>query len=331
MRLSKKSFFSIAASALICLSGCIEAFPAAEGKFERTLSVTGSVDLHVSTGAGKIEVRAGNSGMVLVYGFIKARDDRRAGAQEKVRYLEANPPIEQNGNSIRIGRIPEEAYRNNISINYELIVPAETRLRAETGSGSQRINDIRGPVNANTGSGSIAMFGIGAAVTARTGSGSIELDAVAGRVEASTGSGSIRAERVQGAIRAGTGSGSITLEQTMPERSEAADVEASTGSGSIRISGAFGPLAASTGSGGITATGNPGGDWKLHSSSGDVTLYLNRDAAFDLYAHSSSGRMTLDHPLTVMGTISRHELRGKVRGGGNLVDVRTSSGRIVIQ
>jgi ribosomal protein S9 len=62
-----------------------------------------------------------------------------------------------------------------------------------------------------------------------------------------------------------------------------------------------------------------------------VTLHLNRDAAFDLYAHASSGRITVDHPLTVTGTLSRHEMRGKVRGGGNLIEIRTSSGGITIR
>ncbi len=74
----------------IAFPACDWAYPAVEGRFERTLSVSGPVDLEVLTGSGRIEVRAGSSSVVQVIGVIRARDDWRSSAQEKVRYLEAN-------------------------------------------------------------------------------------------------------------------------------------------------------------------------------------------------------------------------------------------------
>ena len=331
MRLSGKCLLALCSIALIGLTACYEAFPAVEGKFERTLSVSGPVDLDVATGSGRIEVRVGSSSVVQVHGFIRARDDWHANAQEKVRYLENNPPVEQSGNVIRIGRIENEDYRNNVSISYEITVPTETRLHSRTGSGSQRIDGIRGPANAGTGSGSINMSQIGGDASARTGSGSIELDMIAGRVDASTGSGSIRAERIGGGVKADTGSGSVMLELTQAERGGVRDVEVSTGSGRVEVMGVDGSLSVSTGSGSIVASGNPGGSWKLRASSGGVTVRLRPDAAFDLYAYSGSRRITINHPLTVMGTVSPHEMQGKVRGGGNPINIRTSSGSITIQ
>lgn len=108
MRLSEKCLLAFCSMALIGLTACYEAFPAVEGKFERTLAVSGPVDLDVTTGSGRIEVRVGSSSVVQVYGLIRARDDWHSNAQEKVRYLEKNPPIEQSGNVIRIGRIENE-------------------------------------------------------------------------------------------------------------------------------------------------------------------------------------------------------------------------------
>jgi hypothetical protein len=102
------------------------AFPAIEGGFDRTLNTTGPVTLDISTGSGSIEVRAGAPGTLKIRGLIKARDDRHATADEKVRYLEANPPIEQNGNTVRIGRIDEEAYRNSVSISYVVEAPGHS-------------------------------------------------------------------------------------------------------------------------------------------------------------------------------------------------------------
>jgi DUF4097 and DUF4098 domain-containing protein YvlB len=318
-------------SYLFALAACDIAYPAVEGKFDRTLKVTGRVELEVTTGSGSIDIRAGSSSVVEIHGMIRANDDWQNNAQEKVRYLTTNPPVEQNGNVIRIGQIEDRTYRNNVSIAYEIVVPAETQIQAKTGSGSERVEGVRGPVEASTGSGSISLYSIASDVNARTGSGSIHLDQVTGNVEAHTGSGSIRGGNITGSIKADTGSGGIGLGQTSAESGATREVEVSTGSGSIEITGVNGPLRAESHSGGISVTGNPSGDWELDASSGSVTLALTANAAFDLYAHSSSGRISVDHPVTVSGTISKHEMRGKVRGGGHLIDVRTSSGGITIR
>ena len=331
MRLSRQAAFLLTCAFSLTFQGCVFAYPAVEGKFERTLSVAGPVVLEVSNGSGKIEVRAGSSSTVQIYGLIQARDDWRNNAREKVNYLSSNPPIEQSGNVIKIGRISDEAYRNNVSISYEITVPAETRVQSKTGSGSQSVDGVRGPVDASTGSGSINMYHIGGDVTARTGSGSIVLDDVSGRIEAGTGSGSIRAEHIAGSIQASTGSGSVTLGQVSAEQGGSRDVEVHTGSGSIEVSGVNGSLRAVSGSGGIRASGTPAGDWSVEASSGSVTLHVGANTAFELNEHASSGRITVDHPITVTGTASKRDMRGTVLGGGRLIQVRTGSGSITIR
>jgi DUF4097 and DUF4098 domain-containing protein YvlB len=80
-----------------------------------------------------------------------------------------------------------------------------------------------------------------------------------------------------------------------------------------------------TGSGSIRASGNPIGNWSVQTSSGSVSIEMTPNAAFDLYAHTGSGRIDTNLSVEVKGSMSRNELRGKVRGGGNLVEVRTSS------
>src|SRR2546422_3882519 len=46
----------------------------AEGSFQRTLHVTGPVNLDVSTGSGSIQIRTGGSNQVQVNGHIKTRE-----------------------------------------------------------------------------------------------------------------------------------------------------------------------------------------------------------------------------------------------------------------
>ena len=274
------------------------------GSFERSLEVTGRVDLDVRTGSGSISVKTGGDGVVSIHGRITAR---KAGAQAKVRRLEANPPIQQNGNAIYIGEIEDRDLRRNVSISYEIVVPADTELVAKSGSGSQSIGDVAGPVKASSGSGSLQIGSIG------------------GNVTVSTGSGSIRVEAVTGALRAETGSGSVVVEET------AGDVEVETGSGPVRVHGIRGALEVSTGSGGIEAEGDLAADWRLNASSGGIRVRIPTDAQFELHARTSSGNIDSDHPVEVVGKLSRKEMNGTVRGGGHRLDLKTSSGSIRIR
>lgn len=279
-------------AALAALS-CRASFGAdAEGSFERTLTVTGPVDLDVQTGSGGIEVRAGGASAVVIRASIRVRDGffGSQSAAQRVHAIESHPPIQQNGNVIRIGHREDPELRRNVSIAYELTVPAETKLRSNTGSGHVIVDGVRGPVNAETGSGSVTISKIRDEVRAHTGSGRMELDDIESSVDAHTGSGSIRASGIRGRITADTGSGGVHVEQT--------------GSGDIRA----------------------------HTGSGGVTVHTPAKGGFDLRAHTGSGSITVDRPMTVQGTITKHELMAKVGGGGSaIVDVRTGSGSIRIQ
>jgi hypothetical protein len=315
-----------AIAVLVCLQA-LPAAAAAEGSFQRTLPVTGPVRINLTTGSGDVQVRSGNSGRVQVTGRIRASLEWFGGnAEEKIKRLEANPPIQQSGNDIRIGHIDDPDLRRNISISYDVTVPAETELRVESGSGNQTVDGIRGPLEVSAGSGGLKISDIGDRVHAETGSGDIEIDRVKGNVHAKTGSGSIEAEEIAGGFEADSGSGHITLHQTAP-----GSVRVDTGSGGMNLRGVRGSLEAKAGSGTIEAEGSPTGAWSLHTGSGSVALKIPSDAAFDLAAHTSSGSISVEQPHTVQGSIGRKEIRGRVGGGGVPVDVETGSGDIQIQ
>ena len=312
-------FFLLAATRL-------PAAASSEGSFQRTLQVTGPVHLDLNTGSGSVNVRTGSSSEVQVTGHVKVTNWFGGDADERIKRIEANPPIQQNGNDIRIGHTNDTELLHNISISYELVVPPETELHSHTGSGSQSVEGIRRTVEIESGSGSLKLSDIGDTVRAETGSGEIVIDRVKGNVQTKTGSGSIHATDIAGGFEAHTGSGHITLEQTA-----SGSVHADTGSGGMELRGVHGSLEAQAGSGTITAEGNPTGAWTVHSGSGTIRLKLASDAAFDLDAHTSSGSISVSQPVTVQGSMGRKELRGKVRGGGVPVEVQTGSGNIEIQ
>lgn len=302
----------------------------AKGSFQRTLTVSGRPDIEVVTGSGRIEVVSGREGQIEVRGEIRAGHDwgwnrnSRLSPEERVRRIEANPPIEQNGNTIRIGHIDDRDLQNGVSISYLLTVPAASLLRAKTGSGSQRIEGVKGEVNSSTGSGSIVARDVGS-LSASTGSGSIQADRIDASFRASTGSGSIHATGVGGAITARTGSGSIEVVQ-----SGSGNADVSSSSGTVRVRGLRGALRASTTSGGLHIQGQPTGDWELNSSSGGVHIDLPPNSGFELDATTSSGSIDVGMPISMRST-SKRSLRGTVGGGGSRLAVRTSSGSIDIK
>ncbi|MGH9775884.1 MAG: DUF4097 family beta strand repeat-containing protein [Candidatus Acidiferrales bacterium] len=307
----------------------IPAFARTEGRFERTLQVNGPVDLQVSTGSGSIHVRAGSDGSVRVVCNIRANNSWRGSdsdAEQKIQYLEAHPPIEQDGNTIRIGHVDDEELTRHLSLSYEIETPAATQLRSTSGSGSLDAEGIAGPVEATTGSGSIGMKKIGGEVNGRTGSGGITLEDVHGAVHAQAGSGGITGRNVAGNFTASTGSGSIELEQSGP-----GDVDIETGSGGAELRGVKGSVRVSAGSGSISVDGAPAGPWRLRTGSGSVEVRLPQDAAFELSARTGSGGIESSLPITVQGRISPREIHGTVHGGGPLMELSTSSGNIRIE
>src|ERR1700730_2763231 len=325
LMLSAWAVASMTVAALVCLAA-LPAAAAAGGSFQRALQVSGPVHLELTTGSGNVEVRTGNSSQVQVTGHIRASEWFGANVEEKIKRLEATPPSQQSGNDIRIGHIDYPELRHNISISYQVVVPVETDLRMQSGSGDQRVEGIRGPLEVSSGSGGLKISSIGERVHAETGSGDIDINGVKGNVHAKTGSGSIDASDIAGAFEANSGSGRITLQQTAP-----GSVRVDTGSGGMELHGVEGSLEAKAGSGTIQAEGSPTGAWTVHTGSGEVNLKLPSNAALDLDAHTSSGSISIDQPHTVQGSIGRKEVRGRVGGGGVPVEVETGSGDIQIR
>ena len=296
------------------------------GAFDRNFNVNGAVSLNVENGSGSVNVRRGGSGSVSIHAEIRSNNWLGSASDSDIKEIEQNPPVKQDGNNIRIYKV-EGSLGRHISINYEINVPEETKVDAQTGSGSVTVEMIKGPATVATGSGSIRVRQIASQAQASTGSGSIEINDIQGPVQVKTGSGSINGEGIAGAFRGETGSGHMEVRLSAP-----GDVYATTGSGHITLEGVDGKLYAHTGSGGLEVSGSPRSDWELHSGSGGVTLHVPNNMGFDIDAHAGSGSVNVAGPITMESSMSnRHEVRGKVRGGGARVEATTGSGSISIE
>jgi DUF4097 and DUF4098 domain-containing protein YvlB len=157
----------------------------------------------------------------------------------------------------------------------------------------------------------------------------LKLARLTGEMRFQTGSGNVRGHELSGPVKVKAGSGDIELEEI-----GAGDVDIRTGSGNITVSGINGGFRAEAGSGNIHGKGLPKNMWSVRAGSGNVTLYVPSDAAFDVDISSNSGNVTLGHPVstTIQGRVqeSRKSVVGKVRGGGPMVSVHTSSGNVQV-
>ncbi len=281
-------------------------FASVVGTFDRSFQVNGTVDLEVLTRSGDIIVRNGAAGTVSIHAKIHSGNSWLGGDHKaEVQQLQSNPPIRQNGNSIRIDYVNI----TNIAVDYEITAPENTAIRTHSGSGDQIVEGLKGNVDLESGS------------------GDLKLARLTGEMRFQTGSGDVRGRELSGPARIKATSGDIEIEET-----GAGDVDVRTGSGDITVSGINGGFHAEAGSGDIHGKGLPKNMWSVRTGSGDVTLHVPSDAAFDVDISSSSGTVTVGHPVstTIQGRVqgSKKSVVGKVRGGGPMVSVHTGSGDV---
>jgi len=304
---SSRSVFAIALVVFFASAMVFASTP--QGTFEKTLTVSGPVDLEVLTHSGDVTVRAGSSGSVFIRGKIYVGNHWLGSNRDAdVHEIEQHPPIRQEGNSIHI----EYVNMRNISVDYEISVPADTTVRTRSGSGDQTIEGTHGNVDT------------------QTGSGDVKLENLTGEIRLQTGSGNIRARHISGPVRGGTGSGDVEIDETA-----SGDIDLHTGSGNINARGVQGSFHGETGSGDVTAEGTQTGSWEIRTGSGNVHVRLPANAAFDADISTSSGSVDVGEPIemTVQGRVddTHKQIHGKVHGGGPLLRVRTGSGDIHIQ
>ena len=139
---------------LFVLASSLASLASVAGSFDRSFQVNGPVDLEVLTRSGDITVRNGSGSTVSIRGKIHVGNSwLERSRDEEVRELEKNPPLRQNGNSIRIDYVN----LRNVSVDYEITVPENTTVRTHSGSGNQSVEGIKGNVDLEAGSGDMQL------------------------------------------------------------------------------------------------------------------------------------------------------------------------------
>jgi hypothetical protein len=222
------------------------------GSFDRTLKVSGPVDLDIQTNSGGVRIDGGPADTVRVVARIRANRWSTADAERRVQQIAQAPPIEQTGNTIRIGQTSDDDLYRSVSIGYDITVPDATRIRAVVGSGGQTIRRIQGPVDATAGSGGVRVAQVAGDVRVTAGSGGVRLEDTPGRVQARTGSGGIEITGARSFVDARAGSGGVRIEG---RPRDAWNLRTGSGGISVRVADdtPF-QVDARAGSGGITSS-----------------------------------------------------------------------------
>src|SRR6266852_5261658 len=184
-------------SAVVVLADCTSG-PSVSGAFDRSYNVSGPLRLELTNTSGDVDITGSADGKVHVRGEVRASGFGFDNPQKRLDDTVANPPIEQTGDTIRIGK--EMSRMRNVSIAYAIQVPRDTEVSATVASGAQTIRGVRGPVKVQAASGSIRVEKIERYTQLTTASGTISATDVGNDLRVSSASGSVTVSKVRGDV-----------------------------------------------------------------------------------------------------------------------------------
>ena len=288
--------------------------------FSKTVKLGASGILDISNLSGNIDIKRGSGPEVLIEVTKIARARTAEAAREMLPMVrvEITPrPERAEVRTIYDSGEPREPGRGrniNVSVNYVITAPRETRIRAVTLSGNLTANDVQGELSLVTTSGNVAITNASRVTAARSTSGNVELTNINSDValDAGTVSGDVIARAVKARrMTVGTVSGRVVVQDVQTER-----LTAQTFTGDVDYSGAFAK----------------GGRYDLKSHAGNVRITVGEGSGFEVEANSWSG--TVHSAFAIGGSDGepqrgrRKIIRGTVGDGSAMVSITTFSGDV---
>jgi DUF4097 and DUF4098 domain-containing protein YvlB len=312
--------FCLAVLLVANAAGCLWA-----EEWTKTFAVTAVPDLRIETNDASIHVAAGQQNR------IEARVVTEGWriADDEIRVTET-----QSGDRVAIEvHVPQLDWqffnKQRRSVRIEISAPAKANLDLRTGDGGVSLRGVSGTAQVHTSDGSITAEDLRGEIRLSSNDGSIDVRRLAGTIRASSSDGAIEVRDTEGEVELATSDGRIQAVGMQ------AALRARTNDGRVDVDGRFNLLELLSGDGSVTATVREGshmqGDWRLTSRDGSIDLRLPRTFPAELDAQTGDGRVTIDFPVTVSGSLSRSRIHGTIQQGGPRLELRTGDGSIHVQ
>jgi hypothetical protein len=282
-------------------------------KQTRVLALGSDGVLELRTFVGDVSIISGSGREVRLE--IVRRSRGRTDADAKLGLEQVTAAIDHQGERASvIVRLPSSRRTpHRVSVSYNVIAPAGTRVSAASVVGTVTIRNITGDLDAHVTSGNIAISGARRVTSAKSISGDVTLTDI----------------NSDEGINVGTMAGDVILDRVKARR-----VEVEVTDGNIRASD-IETRTAEIGSlgGSVDFSGRlvDGGRYQLRAHSGDLRIKVLGKTGFELLADSFSGQI---RPAPGLGLQSvsrvRNSLRGTVGDGDAQMVARTFSGNIEI-
>src|SRR5438876_6571524 len=104
-------------SAAVVLAGC-NSGASVSGTFDRNYAVAGPIRLELTNASGDVDITGSADGKVHVHGEVRASGFGSESSQKRLDDTVSKPPIEQRGDTIRIGK--DMSRMHNVSIAYTI-------------------------------------------------------------------------------------------------------------------------------------------------------------------------------------------------------------------
>lgn len=271
----------------------------------KSYAIAGRANVHVETNDGSVRITSGDSKQVE---FRVQYEGYELGRNLTVDSRQDGDKVELIARITGHWGINFGWNHNSRRLHIEVRMPQQGDLQVHTGDGAVEATGLSGNLTIDTHDGSVKASGLSGAVDLHTGDGSITVDTLKGDIRLRTGDGGIEARELDG------------------------KVEADSGDGHVRIAGRFEALNVKTGDGSVNTQVMPGSkmasSWTLRTGDGSVDISLPSDFQANIDATTGDGHISLGVPVTVEGTFSKSEVRGKMNGGGQTLTIHTGDGSI---
>ena len=214
------------------------------------------------------------------------------------------------------------------SSDLRIAVPPGRTLEVYQAVGLVSVTNVSGDLLLDTHSASVTTTRTIGALSVDVGSGNISIRDAEGNILLDTGSGNVNATDVRGdELRIDTGSGNVTATSVAVR-----DLIIDTGSGGVEVTAStVRSLVIDTGSGSVDValSGNPD-EVTIDTGSGSVTVTVPESFGAEVDIETSSGDISIDFPLQVLGW-ERNRVGGTIGNGQASLKIDTGSGSVALK